>query len=150
MKILKNTLIILTALTLISCDEEEKTDMSKLMDYYFEFSVIPEFENNHYVLNDTIIYSFESSDSVISIRLYYQESPDGINEYVKTDTTCRKYYIHGNTVEFGTFDWQHIYNSDYLFDFKWEVVALDNQNLKINLHSDYSPTGSALLKSTSK
>ncbi len=69
--------------------------MLKLEDYYFEFTDNYEFENGHSVANDTIIYSFESSDSIVAIRTFYEES-DGIrywNSKVMQETKGRKKHV---------------------------------------------------------
>ena len=149
MKILKLLLIALSFTALFACEDEKHVDMSKLKDYYFEFSDVFEYENDHDVKNDTIIYSFESEDSVIAIRYYYEELANGTNEFIRCDTINRTYYIDNNYITFGT-EWYTISVIDYLMEFKWEVVSIDDEALKIKLHSNYAPTGNTILKSIPK
>ena len=136
---------------LLSCEKEESIiDKSILMGYYFQFTNITEQENGHQVMNDTIIYSFVNTDSIIATRHKYLELSNGSTEFIETETYTRLYLIKGNYISFDFTDSFILNPDDYLLGFKWEVSSMTKDELKIYLHSDYAPTGSTVLKCIKK
>ncbi len=101
-------------------------------------------------MNDTVIFSFASADSVLTIRYYYVENENGLTEFVKIDTMYQIYLVEGSEIKFTNLDWQwgtlQNYNT-FLFDYAWELTSFTGDELKINLHSRNNPTGSTILKS---
>lgn len=143
------TLLSLIVLSFFSCDSSDnEIDMDKMLDYYFIHSngyILYDSQEN---IRDSVIYSFVTTDSLMAVIHYFHE----INGEIQTriDTTYRKCYFNENKIEFTNFDWQLIYTSDYLLDFKWEVVSLNSSQLKLKLHSNIAPTGSISLACVSK
>ena len=130
-----------------SCKEEEKSiNRDLLMKYNFSIAWINEYENNHTVFNDTVIYSFNSPDTVMARRFYYKESASGVNEFEKRDTSYRVYFINENKIKF---QWitdvpMQVFNEN-LFEYDWIVADLNENELVLDLLYGNSQNGGRVI-----